>query len=422
MKNYTFSNHDTVELAKKYGTPLYVMSEDIIEENINKFKNAFERCQADYDINFAGKAFLNLAMCKIAKRLGISLDVVSGGELYTADKAGFPMDRICFHGNNKSVAEIKMAFEKKVGKIIVDSEYELELINQLAEQEKVKPTIMIRVSPGVEADTNAKIRTGSVDSKFGVPLVYMQDILSSPDKYANVNLIGLHCHIGSQIFDEEPFVRAAKTMLQLMKSLEDKGFHMTHLNLGGGFGATMTEKDRIFNIDKYIEKLLKATTEECKSLKMKMPKLLIEPGRYVVANAGITLYEVGVVKEIPDVRTYVSVDGSMNDNPRPILYGAEYEAIIANKVDAKEKQIVRVSGRCCETDTLIPEIELAKCQPGDIMAVFNTGADNYSMASNYNRLPKPPVVLLKGEEDEVIVERETYEDLIARDRVPKWYK
>ncbi len=424
MDNFIFSNHDTVELAKKYGTPLYVLSEDIIEENAETMKTAFEKCNIDYEINYAGKAFLTIVMCKIVENAGLSLDVVSGGELYTAIKAGFPMEKVCFHGSNKSIAEIEMAFDNKVGKIVADSEYELEILDRIAAEKNHKPKVMVRVSPGIEAHTHEYVQTGRIDSKFGVPLKLVDKVLSDSKKFIHLNIIGLHCHIGSQIYDEKPFLLAAETMLKLMKKIEGYGFEMKELNLGGGFGIPYLKDDSVFDVDTYVQRLVYFTKNKCDEIGLKFPKLLVEPGRFIVGTAGITLYEVGTVKEIPHTRKYISVDGGMADNPRPALYDALYHAVVANKMvfSDDEEELVTISGRCCETDTLITDVLLPKCEPGDILAVLNTGAYNYSMASNYNRLPKPAVVLLKEDKDQIIVERETYEDIILKDRLPDWYK
>lgn len=421
-KNYIFSKHDTVELAKKYGTPLYVISEDIIRDNALSILNAFQKQEVDFEINFAGKSFLNISMCKIIEDLGLSLDVVSGGELYTAYKAGFPMNRICLHGSNKSVDELNMAIEYKVGKIVVDSEYELKLLNKLCKEKNHQINASIRVSPGIEAHTHEYIQTGRVDSKFGIPLKLVKSLFENNKDIDYVNIIGLHCHIGSQIFDEKPFLISSTIMLDLMKELKESGYIIKELNLGGGFGIPYLKDDAVFDIDVYSKKLIKAIKKKCKQNGLDVPKLVVEPGRFIIGTAGITLYEIGTIKEIPHIRKYISIDGGMTDNPRPALYNALYHAVVANKVDYNEEdeELVTISGRCCETDTLITDILLPKVEAGDILAVLNTGAYNYSMASNYNRLPKPAVVLLKGNQDEIIVQRETYEDVISKDKVPSW--
>ncbi|MPW25196.1 diaminopimelate decarboxylase [Alkalibaculum sp. M08DMB] len=423
-KNYIFSNHDTVKLAKKYGTPLYAISEDIIRDNANGIIEAFDKQNIDYEINYAGKAFLNMTMCKIINDLGLSLDVVSGGELFTAYEAGFPMNKVCLHGSNKSISEMKMAIEYNVGKIVVDSEYELKLLNDLCKKAKTKKNVFLRVSPGIEAHTHEYVQTGRVDSKFGIPLKLVKSLFEDNKDLEFVNIIGLHCHIGSQIYDERPFLITSAIMLDLMKELKANGHIINELNLGGGFGIPYLKDDSIFEIEIYLDKLLEAVRNKCKENGLDIPKLIVEPGRYIIGTAGITLYEVGTIKEIPHTRKYVSVDGGMADNPRPALYNALHHAIVANKVNFSEEdeELVTISGKCCETDTLISDILLPNPVAGDILAVLNTGAYNYSMASNYNRLPKPAVVLLKGDKDEVIVERETYEDIVSKDRVPSWYK
>lgn len=424
MSNFIFSNHDTVTLAKKYGTPLYVISEDVVEENARAIQKAFENSGAVFEINYAGKAFLNMAMCKVIHRLGLSLDVVSGGELYTALMAGFSREKICFHGSNKSLGEMRMVFEERVGKIVADSEYELHLLNDLAKEYEHKPAVLVRVSPGIEAHTHEYVQTGRIDSKFGIPLRTMESVMGKLGKYENLDIVGLHCHIGSQIFDERPFLIASETMLKLMKQMENQGYPLTQLNLGGGFGIPYLKDEGVFQIQTYIGDLVEFIRLKCEELTLKMPKLMVEPGRFIIGPAGITLYEIGTVKEVPHTRKYVSVDGGMTDNPRPALYGALYHAVIANRMDfaEEEEELVTISGRCCETDTLITDVVLPGCRAGDILAVLNTGAYNYSMASNYNRIPKPAVILLKGDKDQVIVERETYEDLIRKDRLPEWYQ
>lgn len=422
--NFTFSNFDTVKLAKKYGTPLYVISEDIIRDNANSIKNAFIKQKVDYEINYAGKAFTNMAMCKIVEDLGLSLDVVSGGELYTAYKAGFPMDRICLHGSNKSVEEINQAIDYKVGRIVVDSQYELHLLNRICKERNYKINAFVRVSPGIEAHTHEYVQTGRIDSKFGIPLKLVRELFKDVKDLKNVNIIGLHCHIGSQMFDERPLLISSNIMLDLINELKEEGHIIEELNLGGGFGIPYLKDDSIFDIDDYLGKLIQFVKKKCEKTGLKMPKLIVEPGRFIIGTAGITLYEIGTIKEIPLVRKYISIDGGMTDNPRPALYDASYHAVIANRMDVDEEdcELVTISGRCCETDTLITDIVLPRAKAGDILAVLNTGAYNYSMSSNYNRLPIPAVVLLRGDKDELIVKRQSYEDLIANDRVPSWYK
>lgn len=420
-ENFIFSGHDTVALAQKYGTPLYVMSEDILRANINCIKDAFESAGADYDVNYAGKTFLNMGMCRIIASEGISLDVASGGELYTAVKSGFNPARICFHGSNKNQAELEMALGYKVGRIVVDSEWELERLHLLTEELEQPVKVLFRVSPGIEAHTHELIQTGKIDSKFGLPLSQAREIIGRTKEMGYVETVGIHCHIGSQIADEKPFLLASEVMLDLYKALLSDGLNLTEINLGGGFGIPYLKEDPSFDVTNYIPKMVDHMREMAEQRKVPMPKIVVEPGRSVAAPAGITLYTVGTVKEIPGLKKYVSVDGGMADNPRPALYGADYDAVICNKAqDEALMEEVTVSGKACETDTLIKSIKLPSPQPGDTLAVLHTGAYNYSMASNYNRLRRPAVVLLKGDQSAILVERESFEDLVKNDRIPSW--
>lgn len=420
-ENFVFSGHDTVALAQKYGTPLYVMSEDILRANINRIKDAFESAGAVYDVNYAGKTFLNMGMCRIIESEGISLDVASGGELYTAVKSGFNPARICFHGSNKNQAELEMALGYKVGRIVIDSEWELERLQLLTEELEQPVKVLFRVSPGIEAHTHELIQTGKLDSKFGLPLSQAREIIGRTKEMNYVETVGIHCHIGSQIADEKPFLLASEVMLDLYKALLSDGLNLTEINLGGGFGIPYLKEDPSFDVTSYIPKMVDHMREMAEQREVPMPKIVVEPGRSVAAPAGITLYTVGTVKEIPGLKKYVSVDGGMADNPRPALYGADYDAVICNKPqDEALMEEVTVSGKACETDTLIKSIKLSSPQPGDTLAVLHTGAYNYSMASNYNRFRRPAVILLKGDQSAVLVERESFEDLIKNDRIPSW--
>lgn len=420
-ENFVFSGHDTVALAQKYGTPLYVMSEDILRANINRIKDAFESAGAVYDVNYAGKTFLNMGMCRIIESEGISLDVASGGELYTAVKSGFNPARICFHGSNKNQAELEMALGYKVGRIVIDSEWELERLQLLTEELEQPVKVLFRVSPGIEAHTHELIQTGKLDSKFGLPLSQAREIIGRTKKMNYVETVGIHCHIGSQIADEKPFLLASEVMLDLYKALLSDGLNLTEINLGGGFGIPYLKEDPSFDVTSYIPKMVDHMREMAEQREVPMPKIVVEPGRSVAAPAGITLYTVGTVKEIPGLKKYVSVDGGMADNPRPALYGADYDAVICNKPqDEALMEEVTVSGKACETDTLIKSIKLPSPQPGDTLAVLHTGAYNYSMASNYNRFRRPAVILLKGDQSAVLVERESFEDLVKNDRIPSW--
>jgi diaminopimelate decarboxylase len=418
--HFIFSGHDTVELAEQFGTPLYVISEDKIEKAVNEIKQAFEQNQIDYTINYAGKAFLNIAMCKIANRLGINLDVVSGGELYTALKSGFDPKRITMHGSNKSTDEIKMAIEAGIGTLTIDSTSEIFLVNKIAREMGRKINVHLRLSPGVEAHTHEYVQTGRVDSKFGIPISMGTRAARMALDSENLNLTGLHCHIGSQIYSWKPFQMAATAMLEMIFNIKEMGVELKELNLGGGFGINYLHDDPVFDVSEYITSLAETLHKQCALLGIDIPKIIVEPGRYIVGPAGITLYSVGTVKEIPFLRKYVSVDGGMADNPRPLLYNAVHHAVVANKYDCEPNDLVTISGKCCETDTLIKDILIPQCERGDIIAVMNTGAYNYSMASHYNRLAVPAVVLLKGDRAEIIVKRDSYENLVINDMVPSW--
>ena len=420
MHGLKFSGHDTLELATKYGTPLYVMSEDIILERIRSLKNAFEKTGAKYEINFAGKAFTNKAMCKIIKEEKICLDAVSKGEIMTALAVGFPPENISFHGNNKKESELRYALENHIGHIMVDNIDELSLIDQLTKEMDVEVEISFRISPGISAHTHELIQTATEDSKFGLPYALAEDIVVKAGQCEKISVVGLHCHIGSQIVDDEPFVLAAKKMMSLYKKITDRGVGLRMLNLGGGFGIPYLTGDEYFDPVTYIPQMVKRIRELCASSDMDMPILIVEPGRYLTAEAGVTLYTIGAVKEIPGIKTYVTVDGGMNDNPRPALYGAEYEAYVCNPKDHDDYQTYAVSGRACETDGLIEKVRLNQPKVGDILMIPNTGAYNYTMASNYNRYPRPAVVLLSGERDGIIVRRETDEDVLRYDEIPDW--
>ncbi len=413
-------SHDAVELANKYGTPLYVLDEDLMRKNCRTYKNALEKY---YDGNgmvlFASKAFCSLYTCKLIAEEGLGLDVVSGGELYTAVKAGFPMENVFFHGNNKTRAELELAVKNGVGHIVCDNIYELEMLDALAEENGVVQKIMFRIKPGVDAHTHDFVKTGQIDSKFGFALENGEafEIIEKALKMNNVEVDGVHCHIGSQIFDIEPFCETARVMMDFVSEIKDKlSLEINMLNLGGGFGIKYTDEDDPVPYDRYIKEVSATVKEIAAEKGIKVPKILIEPGRSVVAPAGVTLYTVGGVKDIKGVRKYVSVDGGMVDNPRYIMYGAKYTAVVANNADAENVEKVTIAGKCCESgDLLIENIMMPEIKTGDTLAVLATGAYNYSMSSNYNRIPRPPVIALSGTESKVIIKRETYDDVIAND-------
>ncbi len=416
----TVGGMDTVELAKEYGTPLYIMDEGLIREHCRSFRESMDKYYGGQGlVCYASKAFCCKAMCRIMLEEGLGLDVVSEGELYTALSVGFPPEKLCFHGNNKTDHELSYALENGVGRIIVDNIYELERLDRLAEKTGRTANIMYRIKPGIDAHTHNFIMTGQIDSKFGFALETGEayEAVKKAIECSHINLVGLHCHIGSQIFDIDPFVKAAEVMLTFIAKIKDElGFEVKELNLGGGFGIRYTEEDAPVGYDKYMEKVSEKVKEVCAEKNVKLPFILIEPGRSIAAPAGITLYTVGGRKEIPNIRTYVSVDGGMGDNPRYALYQSKYDVEVANKANLPKTETVTVAGKCCETGDLIGEgMPIQPVEPGDILAVLATGAYNYSMSSNYNRIPKPPVVMIRDGKSRVVVKRETFEDIVRND-------
>ncbi len=413
---------DTVELAKEYGTPLYIMDEPFIREKCRSFVKAFSSLYPDVEIVYAGKAFLSMAQARIMEQEGLSLDVVSGGELYTASGAGFPAEKIYFHGNNKSPEELRMALDLGVGHVVVDNINELKTLNHIAGFLGKKQRILIRLSPGITGNTHQYIQTGQLDSKFGFPLY--QDIAFEAVKQAlsckNLMFAGLHCHIGSQILDIKSFVTAARIVIEFAARLKSElNCESSVLNLGGGFGIYYTKQDRELLPLTLAEEIVTAVKETLNRYGLPYPRLVLEPGRFIVGNAGTTLYTVGGIKEIPSVRKYVFIDGGMADNPRPALYQAKYQAVVANKMNRTPAQEVTIAGRCCESsDVLIRDIMLPRVEKGDLIAVLSTGAYNYSMASNYNRIPRPAVILAGGGKADLIIQRESYQDLIKNDIIP----
>lgn len=416
----TIGGLDTVELAKEFGTPLYVMDENQIRQHCRDF---VESMNETYDghghVLYASKAFSCKEMCRICKEEGMGLDVVSGGELYTALQAGFPADRIYLHGNNKTADELQMALDAGIARIIVDNLTELHTLNELAAQAGRKADIMFRIKPGIDAHTHSFIRTGQIDSKFGLALETGEAMAGVREalRMAHINLCGLHCHIGSQIFDIDPFDLAARVMIEFIAEIKkETGFAVRELNLGGGFGIKYRSKDRPEACRAYMGRVAKAVRSHAAFCGVETPDIFIEPGRSIAGTAGITLYTVGAVKNIPGVRTYASVDGGMDDNPRYILYQSDYEVVCANRADKPRDTTVTVAGKCCESGDLIQEhAPVQSLEPGDILAVLSTGAYNYSMSSNYNRIPRPPVVMVRDGKARVVVRRETYDDLIRND-------
>ncbi|MHB9146096.1 MAG: diaminopimelate decarboxylase [Symbiobacteriia bacterium] len=413
---------DAVALASEFGTPLYVFDEALIRRNCRDYGQGFAGLYPDVRVAYASKAFLTAAMATLVAEEGLDLDAVSGGEIYTALRGGFPAARILFHGNNKTAEEIRFALENGVGRLVIDNLQELDLVEAAAGALQRKAQVLLRVTPGIEAHTHEYIRTGQVDSKFGLVLENGQALegVRRALRLPHIALVGLHCHIGSQIFELDPFAGAANVMLRFMADIRrETGLTLTELDLGGGLGTRYVFGDDPPGIRALAEHLSGAIRQAAKELDFPLPTLILEPGRSIVAEAGTTLYTVGAIKNIPGIRTYLSVDGGMGDNPRPALYGASYEAAIANRAAAIPETQVAVAGRFCESgDMLIQDVLLADPRPGDILAVTGTGAYNYSMASNYNRVGRPPVVFVCDGRADLVVRRETYADMAALDLVP----
>ena len=409
---------DAVQLAEEFGTPLYVLDEDCFRQNCRRYYRSFTELYGA-EVAYAAKALINTAVCQMVEEEGLSLDVVSGGELYTALKAGFPAGRIYFHGNNKSKDEIVMALRAGVGRLMVDNLYELSLIDALAAAAGQKAGVILRLTPGIEAHTHEYIKTGQVDSKFGLVIENGQAMegVKAALEMENVELKGFHCHIGSQIFELKPYAHAARVMMDFARKVyRETGYWLEELDLGGGLGIYYAEGDCPPPVEDYAQVVMSTVLDKAAEYGLAAPKVIVEPGRSICGPAGTTLYTVGAVKEIPGVRTYVAVDGGMSDNPRPALYRARYEACLANKAGQRAARTVSIAGKCCESgDMLIWDIALPDPEPGDILAVSCTGAYNYTMSMNYNRLPRPAMVLAGEGRAELIVRRESYEDLVRND-------
>lgn len=412
------------ELAARYGTPLYIMDEAFIRKNCRAWQQAVGN---HGKVAYASKAFCTLAMCRLVDQEGLSLDVVSGGELATALAANFPAERIYFNGNNKSLEEIELAVRSNVGRVIVDNFYELEMLEQTAARFKRPVSILLRICPGVEAHTHEYVQTGQLDSKFGFTLDNGQAMsavkvaLTKPHLY----LRGMQCHIGSQIFALDGFAAAGKTMISFLADIKKAtGVILSELDMGGGLGIKYLPEDNPAQVKDLVQTVVRSVQMACATNNFPVPQLVFEPGRSIVGPPGWVIYRVGARKEIPGIRTYIAVDGGMADNPRPALYGSRYSALVANKANAALEETVTIAGKCCESgDILIKDITLPRLEPGDILAIPSAGAYQFSMASNYNRLCRPAVVFVRDGEAHVVVERESMADLFRHDLIPKaWEK
>jgi diaminopimelate decarboxylase len=410
---------DAVELAAEFGTPLYIFDESSLRQRCGEFKHEFSQRYADSMVIYASKAFINKALAIIFKEEGLGLDVVSGGEISIARSVDFPPDRVYFHGNNKSAEELKLALEWGIGRIVVDNFPELTMLNEIAGERGDKADILLRLSPGVMAQTHKYNVTGAVDTKFGFPLLSGDEAVAQALAAPNLNLVGLHFHIGSGIFEIEPYQQAIDVILGFAAAMKRKnGFEMRELNVGGGFAIQYVVGSPAPPISTYAQAIVSRVTSECQELSLVLPRLVVEPGRSIVGQAGVALYRVGVVKDIPGVRCYVSVDGGMADNVRPALYGAKHEAVVANKMSEGEVGRVTIAGKFCESgDVLIENIALPPVSAGDIIAVPDCGAYCLPLGSNYNASLKPAIVLVREGKARLVRRRETFDDLVRCDLV-----
>jgi len=414
---------DVVDLAKEFGTPLYIVDEELVRRRAREYVQAFRETGLRFQVAYASKAFCVMAMCRVAEQEGMSLDVVSDGELYTALQAGFPAERIHFHGNNKTPQEIEMGLDADIGCFVVDNFTELQLLNAMAAERGKKVKVLLRVTPGVEAHTHDYISTGQQDSKFGFDIgngtafKAVEQALAQPQ----LTLLGVHSHIGSQIFEVEGFRMAVEKVAAFAIEVRKKlGATFAVVNLGGGFGIRYVEGDAPLPVGTYVKAIADAVITQFTAADYPLPEIWIEPGRSIVGDAGTTLYTIGTSKDIPGVRKYLAVDGGMTDNPRPALYGSKYEAVLANRANEPAAEIVSVAGKCCESgDMLIWDLQLPKAESGDLLAVFCTGAYNYAMASNYNRIRRPAVVFVRDGQADLVVARESYENIVGNDRIPE---
>ena len=416
-----FAGQDTTELAEKYGTPLYLMDEEKIEEKCRIYLDAFKKYLPEGSMPlYASKACSFKQIYRIMSRMGMGIDVVSSGEIYTASQAGFDMKKAYFHGNNKTSADIAFAMGQGVGYFVADNMAEIDRIEEQAKINGTVQDILLRITPGIDPHTYDAVSTGKVDSKFGSAIETGQadEITAYTLSKKHIRLMGFHCHVGSQVFDEDVFERAARVMLEFAAEMKEKyGFVTRQLNLGGGYGVRYVADDASLDIAAKIKKVGDVIFCTCGEFNMDLPEVLMEPGRSIVADSGMTLYTAGSVKKIPEYKNYISIDGGMPDNPRYALYGSKYTCYIANRMNEECTMNVTVAGRCCESgdliqrDVMVPE----NVAPGDIVAVCTTGAYNYSMASNYNRIPRPAVVMLKEGDSYTAVKRESLEDLCRND-------
>ena len=415
----TIGGVDSLKLAKEYGTPLVVYDVSQIRNQIRAFKKVFEEEQVNYAVSYASKAFASIAIYQVANEEGAYTDVVSAGELYTAMKANFPMERVSFHGNNKSKEELEMAVKNHVGKIMIDNFYEIDLLRQVLEEQDSEINVMLRITPGISAHTHEYDQTGQVDSKFGFDLKSGQadKALQEVLKNQRMHMLGIHAHIGSQIFELNGFEMAAAKLVDVAASWR-KNYDYTAqvINVGGGFGIKYVQEDHPLKPEEFVKAIVKTIKDEATKHNFPLPEIDIEPGRSIVGPAGYNLYKVGSMKEIPGLVPYVAVDGGMGDNIRPALYQAKYETVLANDPQRKASQEFHVAGKYCESGDILADAKLPLLKAGDILAMLDTGAYGYSMASNYNRNPRPAVVFAENGKAQVVIRRESLEDLVHLDQ------
>jgi diaminopimelate decarboxylase len=413
---------DVNTLVQQFGSPLYIVDEETLRTACRQYRDSFKHYyKGESQVIYASKAWSCLAVCAIVASEGLGIDVVSGGELYTALTAGVASDKIYFHGNNKSIEELVYAIESD-STIVVDNWNELRTLVDIVKglHSASHPRIMLRLTPGIECHTHEYIRTGHLDSKFGFDPGDLDELFAFVSKQSAIKCVGVHAHIGSQIFERQPHRDLAGVMVQWLEKAASYGLNLTELNVGGGLGICYTESDDPPSIEEWVKPICEVIQEACAGQNLPLPKLICEPGRSLVANSCVTAYTIGSAKKIPDIRTYVSIDGGMSDNPRPITYQSVYRTVVANKMSAPMTETVTIAGKHCESgDILIKNAQLPKTETGDILVVMATGAYNYSMSSNYNRLSRPAAVLVANGEANLILRRETYQDLVRQDCLPE---
>jgi diaminopimelate decarboxylase len=410
---------DVTTLVQRFGSPLYILDEATLRTACRQYRDAFQRYYPGESlVLYASKAWNCLAVCAIVASEGLGIDVVSGGELHTALQAGVPSEKLYLHGNNKSLEELQLAIASGCT-IVVDNWLELKTLTSLASIEK-PIRIMLRLTPGIECHTHEYIRTGHLDSKFGFDPDQLDDVFQFISQQPNLNCVGLHAHIGSQIFELQAHQDLTGVMVQWLTKAAQYGLPVQELDIGGGLGIRYTESDDPPSIDQWVQVICEGITKACQTQQIPLPRLLSEPGRSLIGSACVTAYTMGSQKTVPGIRTYVTVDGGMSDNPRPITYQSVYRAVVANRMSAPMTETVAIAGKHCESgDIVIKQAQLPLSQSGDTLVVMGTGAYNYSMASNYNRLPRPAAVLVQAGEANIILQRETYQDLLRQDRLPE---